>query len=199
MSKSILNTDKYICYRCGRYGPTEIFKDIPGYDGKYLIGSRGTVLSTEFRNNSVQKKRIKEMIPTDNGNGYKIVFFRVNNKRKREYVHRLVANAFVRQTEGKNVVNHKDHDKSNNCASNLEWCTQQENVNYSANRMMHEKSKCKKTETGYKYIHLCKKKGKQKYRLVIRKKGSMHIDKTFDDLNRALTYRDEVINVKINS
>jgi len=42
--------------------------------------------------------------------------------------HRLVAQHFVPNPENKTVVNHKDHNKRNACADNLEWVTQKENV-----------------------------------------------------------------------
>ena len=42
-------------------------------------------------------------------------------------VHRLVAICFVPNPSGKDQVNHKDGNKLNNCASNLEWVTTQEN------------------------------------------------------------------------
>ena len=199
MSKSILNTTKYVCYRCGVYGFTEIFKDIPGYNGKYLIGSRGTVLSTEFRNNIARKKRIVEMTPTDNGNGYKIIFLRNENGRKREYIHRLVANAFIPKTDGKNVINHKDHDRSNNSVANLEWCTQRENIMNSAKLMRHEKSRCRKTATGHKYIGVHTMNGKPHYRVQIKRTGKPYICKMFSAIDDAIAYRDEVLNVKINT
>ena len=54
-------------------------------------------------------------------------------KNKRMYtkkVHRLVAEAFVPNPNGYQYVNHKDEQKKNNVASNLEWCTFEYNVNY---------------------------------------------------------------------
>lgn len=43
-------------------------------------------------------------------------------------LHRIVALLWVDRVEGANLVHHKDGDKSNNCASNLEWVTPREHV-----------------------------------------------------------------------
>ena len=58
------------------------------------------------------------------GSGYKTVTI----NRKQYSVHRLVALAWVDKVEGKNFVNHKDGNRLNNKASNLEWVTQKENI-----------------------------------------------------------------------
>ena len=75
------------------------------------------------------------MKQTQKPEGY--LYVRISNKNngaiiKHAYVHRLVAEAFCDKSgyehyDGKLQVNHLDFDKTNNCAENLEWCTQKEN------------------------------------------------------------------------
>ena len=54
----------------------------------------------------------------------------VTIKGKQYPKHRLVADLFVQNADEKPFVNHVDGNKQNCFASNLEWCTQQENVNH---------------------------------------------------------------------
>lgn len=54
-----------------------------------------------------------------NGKGY----LRVSIAGKLQFIHRLVAEKYVLNPEGKLQVNHKDGNKLNNCVDNLEWVT----------------------------------------------------------------------------
>lgn len=49
---------------------------------------------------------------------------------KTRLVHRLVALTYVPRDVGKPFVNHKDGNKRNNQAENLEWCTRSENMRH---------------------------------------------------------------------
>ena len=62
--------------------------------------------------------------------GYVKVSLWVDKKVKTIKIHRLVAKYFVPNPHNYKEVNHKDEDKTNNNASNLEWCNRKYNVNY---------------------------------------------------------------------
>ena len=65
-----------------------------------------------------------------NGKYYVYVKLSKGGKQKKHYVHRLVAEAFLPNPEGKPTVNHKDGNGENNRVSNLEWSTMQEQVDH---------------------------------------------------------------------
>lgn len=46
-----------------------------------------------------------------------------DNKPKRMYVHRLVAEHYIPNPNGYDIVDHKDHNKLNNHVTNLIWTT----------------------------------------------------------------------------
>lgn len=103
--------------------PNEIWKDV--CDG-YKVSNYGRVLSlakTTIRG----RKYDKILSASKKDNGYYTVSINGNN----EYVHRLVAKAFIDNPNNLNEINHKDEDKSNNRVDNLEWCTKSYNVSYS--------------------------------------------------------------------
>jgi hypothetical protein len=68
------------------------------------------------------------MVLTPNGKGYPSVLIWSNGKPKRVLIHRLVAREFVGLPPSAiHQVNHKDGDRENNRADNLEWVTPEEN------------------------------------------------------------------------
>ena len=97
------------------------WKDVDGYKGLYRVSDKGEVYSV--RRNCI-------MTPRYDKDGYAQVTFKVNGRRKEYRLHRIVAAAFVHNPCCYPEVNHKDENKSNNSASNLEWCTRAYNINY---------------------------------------------------------------------
>ena len=87
---------------------------------KYAISKSGTV------RNIKSGRQIKQFQGKD---GY----MRVQIGGKTRTVHRLVALAFIPAEVGKNFINHKDGNKQNNFADNLEWCTRSENMRHAYN------------------------------------------------------------------
>ena len=96
----------------------EIYKEIPGWEGLYLISNFGNVLS--LKNNLKLK-------PIVNNMGYGRIQLFKNGYKTRHYIHRLVAENFVDGYFEGAVVNHKDFNKMNNRADNLEWVSPSEN------------------------------------------------------------------------
>lgn len=117
----------------------EIWKPVVGYEGYYEVSNLGRVRSIPrtviYKNGKTQGNYVGQILKHDTANGkagpYKSVRLCINNKPKRKSVHRLVAEAFIPNPFNKPNVNHIDCDPSNNIVSNLEWCTQKENIAHS--------------------------------------------------------------------
>lgn len=111
----------------------ESIKPIPGFDG-YFITPEGLVFTDIPKGarrdmGAYFPTDLHEVKPRPCKNGYQRVYMRNSdtNKRVDRYVHRLVAEAFIPNSENKPCVNHKDCDRSNNEVDNLEWATYKEN------------------------------------------------------------------------
>jgi hypothetical protein len=114
---------------------TETFKDIVGYEGLYQISDLGNVKSLPKGDGNGNRERIlKPEINKKNHTNYHRVTLSKNCSTKRFLVHRLVAEHFIPSISNKSFVNHIDNDGTNNCVTNLEWCTQVDNMKHSSDQ-----------------------------------------------------------------
>jgi len=117
----------------------EIWQAIKNYEGLYEISNLGNCRSIDryvkykgipartafFKGKNIYKILTKE--------GY--IKYRLTNSGKTHgyFAHRLVAAAFIPNPYNKPQVNHIDSDRANNNLTNLEWCTNSENLIHSYN------------------------------------------------------------------
>lgn len=97
----------------------EVWRDVPGYDGLLQVSNHGRLRVIRCYTRILQ--------PFKSRDGYLVGTVNIKGKRIRHGVHRFVAEAFLPNPEGKEQVNHKNGDKTDNRPENLEWATCQEN------------------------------------------------------------------------
>lgn len=126
----------------------ERWKDIEGYDGIYQVSTAGRVRSiTRKVHNYMKPGRYMRQNKKENGYLYLGLRKPDGTMLKHVYVHRLVAEAFVPNPDGLTQVNHKNFDKTDNRAENLEWVTPQENILHFRESALAAKYDSKKART----------------------------------------------------
>lgn len=92
------------------------WRPVKDYEGVYEVSSLGEV------------RRVSYLLkPSNSHYGYPQLTLTKNGKNQNKPLHRIVAEAFHDNPEGKPTVNHKDGDKQNPHKDNLEWATHSEN------------------------------------------------------------------------
>ena len=111
----------------------EIWKDIQGYEGLYKVSNFGRIKSSRRQTGYTPTgfiKNKKEKILKGNYFRYVLLSLLKNKKLKSTTIHRLVAIAFIPNTQNKPCVNHINGIRYDNRAENLEWCTNKENTQH---------------------------------------------------------------------
>ena len=112
----------------------EIWKDVPNFEGLYQVSNTGKIKS--FRKSTKYGSQPEYILkPSIANTGYAQVTLYDNARRKKLLIHRLVAEAFIPNPDNLPQINHKDEDRLNNCANNLEWCTAAYNNAYGTARI----------------------------------------------------------------
>lgn len=104
----------------------EEWRPVKGYEGLYEASNTGKVASLNYNGTGARH----ELKPLRKDHGYLAVRLYKNGKWRTIRLHRIIAEAFIPNENNLPEINHIDEDKSNNAASNLEWCTRKYNCNY---------------------------------------------------------------------
>lgn len=112
----------------------ENWKKVMEYEDLYEVSNLGRIRNCKSGKLVMQSVTIS---------GYKRATLYKNGKPKTKLVHRLVAEAFLPNPSNYTIVNHIDENKLNNVVTNLEWCTQSQNI------MHHYKGNIAKSPTKY--------------------------------------------------
>ena len=178
----------------------EIWKDIKNYEGFYQVSSLGRIRSldrticqkSKYGTTMIKKYKGKIIAPQTQQSKYYVVYLIKQRERRRLYVHKLVADAFIPNPLNKKEINHKDCDKYNNNVTNLEWVTRKENLEHAVRSGLTGKQRnyCI-SATGEKYIGI--RNGK--YRLNFNWNNIRH-DRCYNTLEEAIKKRDELLNVE---
>ena len=105
----------------------EEWRDIEGYEGLYQVSNLGRIKSFRDNHYNFREKILKLKYHND---GYVYINLCKDHNQKTFRVHKLVAQAFIPNPKKYNEINHKDENKQNNKAENLEWCDREYNNNY---------------------------------------------------------------------
>lgn len=93
-----------------------LIREVPGYE-RYFVTEDGRLFK-ELKMHTRKKYTNVRLWDSDNQKSYFTG------------IHRLVAMCYIDNPDNKPFVNHQDGDPSNNHVSNLEWCTNSENVQH---------------------------------------------------------------------
>ena len=99
------------------------WRSLHDFKGKYFINNNGFLLSLNKKSIKILKNRIDRA-------GYYTVRLSNEGKSHTQYVHRLVAKAFLNNPQSLKFVNHRNGVKTDNNIRNLEWVSHSSNIKH---------------------------------------------------------------------
>lgn len=118
----------------------EEWRAIPGFNGKYLASSLGRIYSTW----SGRGRHPKIRKPSTSAMGYLVIeLFAGDGTRFRTSVHWLVLRTFSGPPPPKQEPNHKNGNRKDKRADNLEWVTRSQNILHSFRVLNRGHANCK--------------------------------------------------------
>lgn len=156
-----------------------IWVPVSGYEGLYEVSNQGQVRSL---------RQGRALGPCYTGKYYCVGLTLEKGQRRTIKIHRLVANAFIPKIAGKTHINHIDGDKENNAASNLEWCSNQDNVDHALRTGLRKFS-----SSGAVGIQ----KVKHGWRALLRESGRLYHIGVFTSLEEAVAARNVRLKQKL--
>ena len=107
-----------------------MYKSIKDYEGFYEVNELGQVRSVdrtvEFKDGRIRKFNGIDLKLSMNKGGYLLATLKKNGVSKNCQVHRLVADTFLPNPDNLPEVHHKNHERKDNRACNLQWITSTE-------------------------------------------------------------------------
>ena len=118
----------------------EIWKDVVGYENIYEVSNLGRIRTNKNKTTYTErhgirhwkqrilKQKFQQRVRSDKYDARVILW--KDGKEKTFLVSRLVAMSFINNPYNLPQVNHIDGEPTNNNVKNLEWCTEEYNVNH---------------------------------------------------------------------
>lgn len=136
MYSLFFNINLYICTnnlkKVKMEDSIEVWKDIEGYEGIYQVSNFGNVKSLSRyinnKHNTLSLTKEKLMKLSNDKDGYKLVSLVKNGISKRNKVHTLVCENFLKKTNESDVIDHINNIKYDNRVCNLQYISFRENV-----------------------------------------------------------------------
>lgn len=111
----------------------ETWKPVVGYEGLYEVSDLGRVKKvarTITQADGTVKKIDERILKQSESNGYLNVGLYRNGVSNPNWVHRLVAQAFIPNPNKLSDVSHLNEQRDDNRLTNLEWSSHRDNLNY---------------------------------------------------------------------